>query len=380
MSETATAQKLSLARTLLARGGALESSNGSEKIKREKLAEALENTILQEVSMLSDRAPSVTAKVAASEALTHAENALNKTANDGSPSNLSDLEVSALEAIIEVTGRPALRYLDGEVQLPPSALGENNHWQVLVVTARGDINRVSGAVGCIAIRNNLGIAESLGTGWRVGTDLVVTNRHVVEQITKAGSVSKLDNEKKPYIDFAMTNGAQAAQRFQITELVYVADEPLLDVAFLRATSETSALPESLVIDWSKEGPGREITRPNGEKFFQGRQIYVVGHPYRQGHAELVSSVFGVADGLKRCSPGRVTRMDDPNPRLEHDCSTLGGNSGSCVFASDTHEVIGVHVGGVDVNDNTAKGSTNLALALSRLSEHHAGAIMQSEKV
>ena len=209
---------------------------------------------------------------------------------------------------------------------------------------------------------------------------MVTNRHVVEQITKAGSVSKLDNEKKPYIDFAMTNGAQAAQRFQITELVYVADEPLLDVAFLRATSETSALPESLVIDWSKEGPGREITRPNGEKFFQGRQIYVVGHPYRQGHAELVTSVFGVADGLKRCSPGRVTRMDDPNPRLEHDCSTLGGNSGSCVFASDTHEVIGVHVGGVDVNDNTAKGSANLALALSRLSEHHAGEIMQSEKV
>ena len=143
MSKTATAQKLSLARTLLAKGGALESSNGSEKIKREALAEALENRILQEVSMLSDRAPSVTAKVAASEALTHAENALNKTANDGSPSNLSELEVSALEAIIEVTGRPALRYLNGEVKLPPSALGENKHWQVLVVTARGDINRVS---------------------------------------------------------------------------------------------------------------------------------------------------------------------------------------------------------------------------------------------
>lgn len=384
MSETATAQKLSLARTLLARGGVLESSNGSEKIKREELAEALENTILQEVSMSSDRAPSVTAKVAASEALTHAENALNKTANDGSASNLTDLEVSALEAIIRVTGRPALRYLNGEVQTPASALGENNHWQVLVVTARGEINRVSGAVGCIAITNNLGIAETLGTGWRVGTDLLVTNRHVVEQIvsnpTESATVWKLDNAKKPHVDFALTNSAQAAQRFQVSELVYVANEPLLDVAFLRATSETSALPESLVIDWSKEGPGREIKRNNGEKFFQGRQIYVVGHPYRQGHSELVTSVFGVADGLKRCSPGRVTRMDDPNPRLEHDCSTLGGNSGSCVFASDTHEVIGVHVGGVDVNDNTAKGSANLALALCRLSEHHAGAIMQSEKV
>lgn len=385
MNDTATtSHKLALARTLLAKGGALESSNGTEKIKRDEIAEALENTILQEVSMLSDRAPSVTAKAAASAALTHAENALNKTANDGSASNLTDLEVSALEAIIEVTGRPALRYPDGKVQTPASALGENSSWQVLVVTARNDINKVSKAVGSVEIKSNLGLAESLGTGWRVGTDLIVTNRHVVAQIVsnpaESASLWKLDTSKKPYIDFAVTDGAQAAQRFQIGELVYVAIEPLIDVAFLRATSETSPLPESLIIDWSKEGPGREIKRKDGEQFFQGREIYVVGHPYRQGHSELVTSVFGVADGRKRCSPGLVTRMDDPNPRLEHDCSTLGGNSGSCVFASDTHEVLGVHVGGVDVNDNTAKGSANLALALCRLAEHHAGEIMQSGKI
>jgi Trypsin-like peptidase domain len=136
----------------------------------------------------------------------------------------------------------------------------------------------------------------------------------------------------------------------------------------------------LTIDWDPEAPGRELALENGAPpVFQGREIYVVGHPYRRRHSELVVSVFGTADGMKRLSPGLVKRLDREKPLFEHDCSTLGGNSGSCVFTTDSLEVIGIHYGGSDVDDATAKGSANLAVPLSRLGTHQAAEIIRNGK-
>ena len=37
----------------------------------------------------------------------------------------------------------------------------------------------------------------------------------------------------------------------------------------------------------------------------------------------------------------------------HDCSTLGGNSGSPLIDLETHKVIGLHFGGIEKNANFA---------------------------
>ena len=377
----ATKRLLSLAGTLLTRGGTLESTEGSGPIDRDELAAALENRILSDDSMSSELPLTVTAKAAALQALTQSENALRKVANDGSATNLTDLEVSALEAIIEVTGRPALRYLNGKVQPPNSLLGENGHWQVLVLTARNAINTASASVGQIANTNNFGLAEGLGTGWRTHADLIVTNRHVVEAMVSNPNDPrdkwKLDAGKKSFIDFAATDNSAGPKRFDISDLLFVAPEPDIDLAILSITSPAAALPPSLTLDWAPDSPGREMPQTNGDPpVFRGSEIYVVGHPFRRRHSELVGSVFGVADGMKRLSPGVVKRMDHDKPLLEHDCSTLGGNSGSCVFMADTHEVIGLHVGGLDVDEETAKGRANRAIPLSRLQDHKAGKIIR----
>ena len=356
---------VSLAGRLLARGGTLESTEGSGPIDRDQLVATLENRILSHAGMSSELPKDVTAKVAALQALAHSESALQKVANDGSPTNLTDLEVSALEAIIEVTGRPAQRYSNGRVQSIKGALGDNVHWQVIIATARSDINTASASVGKIAITNNFGLAEGLGTGWRTHDNLIVTNRHValdlVSNPTDPVSAWKLDAGKKSFIDFAATDNSAGAKSFTISDLVFVAAD--IDLAILSITSAAATLPKSLTVNWAPES-------------LDGREIYVVGHPFRRRASELVVSVFGVADGTKRWSPGYVKRIASEEPLLEHDCSTLGGNSGSCVFTTDTHEVVGVHFGGMNVNEETAKGSANLAIPLSRLGDHHAAKIIR----
>ena len=373
----ATKRLVSLAGTLLAKGGTLESTGGSGPIDRDELAAALEDRILSDDSMSNDLPPTITAKAAALQALTHSESALQKVANDGSSANLTDLEVSALEAIIEVTGRPAQRYSNGKVQSIKGALGDNVHWQVLIATARSDINTASASVGRIAITNNFGLAEGIGTGWRTHDNLIVTNRHVARELVTNPNDSisawKLDAGKKSFIDFAATDNSAGAKSFAIADLLFVAPEPDVDLAILSISSTVASLPEPLTINWAPESLGEE----NGDPpVFTGREIYVVGHPFRRRPSDLVVSVFGNADGMKRWSPGFVKRICSEQPALEHDCSTLGGNSGSCVFTTDTHEVVGVHFGGINVNEQTAKGSANLAIPLSRLGDHRAAKIIR----
>ena len=174
---------------------------------------------------------------------------------------------------------------------------------------------------------------------------------------------KLDTGKKSFIDFAVTDNSAGAKRFDIAGLLFVAPEEDIDLAILSITSAAATLPEPLTLDWQPNAVGRDLPQANGNPpVFQGREIYVVGHPFRRRHSELVVSIFGVADGMKRLSPGLVKSIDREKPLLEHDCSTLGGNSGSCVFTADTHEVVGLHVGGLDVVEETAKGRANLAIS------------------
>src|SRR4051794_19078088 len=92
---------LSLARTLLARGGTLESTGSGGSIDRAQLLTALERRAMQAASTplapAPTPAPALTAKSAASTALSNAESALNKAAGGTPPSQLTDLERAGLE-------------------------------------------------------------------------------------------------------------------------------------------------------------------------------------------------------------------------------------------------------------------------------------------
>jgi hypothetical protein len=357
------------ARSLLAKGGALQSTLGGERIEGGALKEALEQHLLEVDARLADpagRLSPLSVKAAAAEVLSHAESALDRVAGGQSAANLSDLEVASLEAIVRVTGRPAMRFTNGRIEMPASGLGDNDRWRVLVATARAKINDAAAAVGRVALDRPGESPELIGTAWRLWADLVVTNRHVAQALVRDPAapcpVWRIDPARRSFVDFASTDGAPAPLRFSITELVYCAPEVPVDLAVLRLDSGGAALPTALSLGGSAD---------------VGDEIYVIGHPYRRLASTASRAVFGDADGLKRCSPGLVTRLDPETNAFEHDCSTLGGNSGSCVLTVAGHTVAGLHYAGLFVNPVTGTGSANVALDLSRLGAHPAAELLRT---
>jgi hypothetical protein len=301
-----------------------------------------------------------------------AEDALDRVASGTPPANLRDEEVSALEAIVLVSGRPAMGFVHGKVQRPP-AIGDNSVWRVLVATFGSEVNAVAASVGRIALDPPGGPAATVGTGWRVGADLVITNRHVAESVM-ADPLLPVDHWTAGSVRPSTVTFDVTGRAFTLSAPVYVAQDPSLDFAVFRLQA-AEPLPPPLTVEFDDVAVGRMVPRGGG-MVFVGNALYAIGHPWRPFYSSAVSSVFGAADGSIRWSPGYATRLDVTTPVLEHDCSTLGGSSGSCMLSADSHTVVALHVGGRDVAELTGMGTANVALPLAGLLHRREGEILQ----
>jgi hypothetical protein len=70
-------------------------------------------------------------------------------------------------------------------------------------------------------------------------------------------------------------------------------------------------------------------------------------------------IFNNLYGYKRLQPGKLRNLVGGANIVEHDCSTLGGNSGSCVVDMTTNKIVGLHFSG-------RFGEINSAVALWKL--------------
>jgi V8-like Glu-specific endopeptidase len=351
------------------------------------LARALEDYVEQlrhhATEMAEERtaaADDVTVRVAAAEIAAAAQRAKAKLASRDEHS-LTELEYASLEAIVQITGRPAMRYAGGAVETPNVGDDRSNeHWTVFVTRARRKINAASASVG--RVWTTSGGGRLLATAWRIGDDLVVTNRHVVEDLvsdaTAPPSAWQLDPNKPAVVDFGATDGVTAPRPFAIADLAYCAPRGDIDLAVMRLTTAGQPLPPPLALEWDSEALGTPATGAVAD--FDGEEIYTVGHPYRAFASAQSSAVFGNADGMKRCAPGYVTAIPEDGQTFEHDCSTLGGNSGSCIFSVWSHRVVGLHYAGATVVETTGMGRANLAIGICRLGDHPAAAILREGRI
>jgi S1-C subfamily serine protease len=249
------------------------------------------------------------------------------------------MELSALQLLIRLT-RPAPLVHGGR----PDDLGRD-HVEVFPTWGR-----FQDAAACLRLVGridraspSLATAESIGTGLLVRADLLMTNKHVVDDLTRG--TDRLQ-EGQAVVRFAFEDGAFGDDA-PVAVTGVAAIHPALDVALLRLgpTRQPQAAPP-LDID--------------GAALADNADVVVVGYPLddRQRNPLFIRNIFGEQFGVLRAAPGQCTAAFENG--FYHDCSTLGGNSGSPVFSLDGARLVGLHSGGGFLWKNTAVSATVLA--------------------
>ena len=251
---------------------------------------------------------------------------------------LTAREQVGLEAIIVLEGRPPLFIQGGDfVQTPPE-------WQVL----EGHRDRIRASiarVGRVEVAGHPDF-EWLGTGFLVGPEAIITNRHVAREFARAdGDSWRFEPGISARLDFNEEYGALQPAEFEITGIAGIHER--FDLAVLKIAQTGGAnqpLPEPLPVAAAQPGTVRD------------RQVYVIGYPAwdgRRNDPAYMRQIFSNIFDVKRLQPGMITSWADGTDIFIHDCSTLGGNSGSPVLDLETHQVVGLHFGGRYLSGNNA---------------------------
>lgn len=184
--------------------------------------------------------------------------------------------------------------------------------------------------------------EGVGTGWLVSDSVVVTNRHVLDVLSKG--TGRLET-------------GQAVVRFKFEAGLPDEDEPANITGVLKVHDELDVA--LLTIDRQTFTERRKPLEVETEPIEEGHPVVAVGYPFDDSKRNplFINALFGGTFGVKRAAPGEVSGL---GPRsIFHDCSTLGGNSGSPIFSMKTGRVVGLHRDGYFLYRNEAVDGASL---------------------
>lgn len=268
----------------------------------------------------------------------------------------------ALETIVNRVGRPVLEVANDDyvVEGPEAAI-----WEARLdnSTVRAALRRVIPSVGRVEVDNHPDLTW-VGTAWHITDDVVVTNRHVASEfaaLSVTGSGRSFvfkrgwpdrDTRMAARIDFRRELRNNTPRAFQVREVLHIEDDDGPDFAFLRVENPSASGQLSAPINPSSRAA-------EAQEF-----VATVGYPAadsRLPEQDLMSRLFGDKYNVKRLAPGQVMRLEDD--LVMHDCSTLGGNSGSPIVDLATGEVLGLHFSGVFLRENRG---VPIGFVLSRL--------------
>lgn len=264
----------------------------------------------------------------------------------------------ALETIVLKVGRPVLAVVHGAVRLEFTD-SESEVWRARLEAVGDMLQRAARSVGRIELSGHPQL-DWVGTGWMVGRGIIVTNRHVAREFGRRNgegftfSQGVAGRTIKPSIDFLEEIGGEESLAFPIVEILHIEDDDGPDMALLRV-EETSDRPLAVPISMS------------GVTVVPEQQVAVIGYPARDSRIPdqaLMQSIFGDVYNKKRLAPGQITRGDETV--LLHDCSTLGGNSGSVVLDLATGQAVGLHFAGRFLEANFAVPAKSIAVRLVRV--------------
>jgi hypothetical protein len=291
----------------------------------------------------------VTPGAAAAFTPVHAASGLRKL-QEGRDGDLSIEEMLGVEAIVLARDRPAVFVRAGTYDQIGGV------WTGLDTSAaRERINPLLGSIGRIELPNMHTIPYG-GTGFLVGDDLLMTNRHVARLFTEGlGTRRLLYRPGDAAVDFKCEVDSQPdpATMFTVERVLMV--HPYWDMALLKVSGLAGRYrPLTL----SVQAPDDLVDHT----------MMAVGYPARDPRNDmgLQDRIFGGVFNVKRLQPGKVGRrsrvrsFENEVDAMVHDSSTLGGNSGSAVIDADSGRVIGLHFAGEYLKANYAVPSYELA--------------------
>lgn len=231
-------------------------------------------------------------------------------------------------------------------------------WQADLEHYRARIQRKTlPAVGRFAMDDGDLRTPLIGTGWVAAPGLVMTNRHVVKHF--AEPVSPAEGETRwrllggiaARVDFAEEEeGAPGYRRdraFDVPAGAEILVHPEADLALVPVAGASRG-PEPRLL------PVPLVLAAGGGSMVEGRKVYAVGYPADDPQYPLSKNLlFKAIYNVKRLQPGQVMQVLTDRGAVLHDCSTLGGNSGSCLVDLATNQVVGLHYAGYPHRANLA---------------------------
>ena len=297
--------------------------------------------------------------------------AMDRLRNDGQAAHLDEYHIEGLEAIIETDGsRPALRLSESdEIDLQDDILGD---WKVSAEKYASQITRVASAVGRID-RDG----AHCGTGFVVKDGLILTNRHVLQELASEDGDGEWRFIGEPTITFDSEPGDNRRREFRIKKRVVLAGDKKIERTDLDFNKMDFAVLECEIPD-ATVFPEPLPMENDPDKIVLNRPIYALGYPGAPSRGQyrfkVLMKLFGNKFSIKRFAPGEIDRelgsvtSDDNQTVFAHDATTLGGNSGSCIvdFGDDGLLVVGLHFAGMAKTENYAHSIATLKAFLSGL--------------
>ena len=276
---------------------------------------------------------------------------------------LSSHDYTTLEAIVLLRGRPVLLIQDDRWAMPKSA--EIAKW---IGSPTDPGNKLMPRIPSIGRVEVLDFSSDyIGTGWMLEENVLITNRHVVDEfgLTAGASFPFRRNlsggSYEARVDFRREHERSGTAQVALEQILFIEENSDLrpDMALLRLNPAGGALPAPIELD------DAQLIHTGDDR----SRLAVIGYPAEDGRndAFAMRQIFDGHYRVKRLSPGRVMSVSPDGKHLEHDCTTLGGNSGSPVINLATGRACGLHYAGSYRERNFAVTSAWLKQRLAELS-------------
>ena len=275
-------------------------------------------------------------------------------------------EAIGLESIILRRTRPVLAVQNNDTKLEFVDEADSEIWRARLTNAKPILDVAIRAVGRIDLHGAR--LAWVGTGWLVAENILVTNRHVAREFTTRNGngftfQTGLNGPISADIDFLQEIDNLGTLIFKLIRPLHIEGEPGPDLAFFEVDISGGHSKLAAPIELAAE---IAVTQ----------NVATIGYPAydsRIPEPDLMETIFGKTYNKKRLAPGGVTQVE--RTHILHDCTTLGGNSGSAIIDLDSGKALGLHFSGSFLATNYA---VRADVVKQRLTNIRAGKVSRPE--